>query len=611
MPYAPIEEHALIGNMHTAALVGTNGSLDWLCYPRFDSPSVFAAILDDDKGGYFQIHSPEDGVHQRQFYWSGTNVLVTRFYAEQGVGEVEDFMPISDRPEDRRRIVRLLRVSRGKLRFRVYCRPAFDYARATHTTEVTRNGVIFRGPDLTLGLSADVDFTTDEHGGALAAFTLHEGETMTFVLRGMDDDESCDFGLNHAEAAAIFEDTVQYWRGWVAQCTYTGRWRETVHRSALAMKLLTYEPTGAIVAAPTTSLPEHLGGVRNWDYRYMWIRDAAFTLYGFVRIGFTQEAAAFMEFLEARCRESEDGALQIMYGIDGRHDLPEEQLDHLDGYRGSAPVRIGNGAYDQLQLDIYGEMMDAVYLANKYSAPISYELWTYLRRTLNWLEHHWDQPDEGIWEVRGGQQNFTYSRLMCWVAFDRGIRLAEKRSFPAPIDRWRHVRDTIYEQIMERGFDAEQQAFVQAYGSDTLDASLLIMPLVFFMAPNDPRMLGTLRAIDRPVDDGGLVSDGLVYRYNIEASPDGLQGEEGTFNICTFWLVEAMTRAGRHDRAWLRKARLLFERMQGYANHLGLYAEETGKTGEHLGNFPQAFTHLSLISAAYNLDRTLNDAGLV
>jgi GH15 family glucan-1,4-alpha-glucosidase len=370
--------------------------------------------------------------------------------------------------------------------------------------------------------------------------------------------------------------------------------------------MLTFEPTGALIASPTCSLPEAIPGVRNWDYRYTWVRDAAFSLYGLLRIGLAEEAGAFMGWLEQRCHEREpDGGLQIMYGIRGEHRLPEYALDHLDGYRLSQPVRVGNAAADQLQLDIYGELMDSVYLYNKHGAPISFDFWVELSKLVDWVCNNWRRKDEGIWETRGGPQHFVYSKLMCWVAIDRGLRLAEKRSFPTDWERWLATRDEIYEAIMKRGWNVERQAFVQTFDGEWLDASNLIMPLVFFVSPNDPRMLKTLEAMRRPPDQGGLLSDGLVYRYNAARGIDGLPGDEGTFNMCTFWLVEAMTRAGRMEPRLLDEARLLFERMLGYANHLGLYAEQTGLRGEALGNFPQAFTHLSIISAAFNLDRTL------
>ena len=405
----------------------------------------------------------------------------------------------------------------------------------------------------------------------------------------------------------LLTTTIDFWHQWLSKCTYRGRWREIVFRSALALKLLTFEPTGAIVAAPTCALPEEIGGSRNWDYRYTWIRDAAFTTYALLRIGFTDEAAAFMKFLEARCHElNPDGSLQIMFRIDGGHEIPEQELGNLRGYRDSRPVRVGNNAAGQLQLDIYGELMDAVYLHNKHGTPISFELWTSLRRLIDWVCDNWQREDEGIWETRGGHGHWVYSKLMCWVAIDRALRLADRRSFPASRDRWLGVRDQIYEEVMTHGWSEGHQAFMEAYDSETLDAAVLMMPLVFFVAPSDPKMLATIDAINRPPEDGGLVANGLVYRYNLLTSPDGLPGAEGTFNICTFWLVEALTRSGRVERTRLEEARFMFESMLGYSNHLGLFAEETSMTGEALGNFPQAFTHLALISAAFNLDRALD-----
>jgi len=605
--YQPIENYGVIGNMRTAALVGMDGSIDWLCLPHFDSPSVFAALLDGQKGGRFRIAPAGDQFRHKQFYWPDTAILVTRFLHEQGVGEVEDFMPVRRAGEVSEELIRRVRVVRGRIPFRVECRPAFDYARATHQTHLVEHGARFDGPGLSLGLAAPLPLQLDRDG-VVADFTLAEGEKAAFVLRRLHPEDPLGRCPGIGEAEAVFRETVTYWRRWLARCTYTGRWREVVHRSAVTLKLLSFEPTGAIVAAPTCGLPEAIGGQRNWDYRYTWIRDAAFTLYGLLRIGFTEEVARFRDWLGDRWQDpdrSGTGPLQLMYGIDGRAELTETTLDHLEGYRGSRPVRIGNGAYRQLQLDIYGELLDAVYLHNKYVAPISYDEWTHLRRLVDWLCDNWKREDEGIWEVRGGRRQFVYSKLMSWVALDRSLRLADKRSFPADRARWLTVRDEIYEEIMAKGWSPRRQAFVQAYGSEALDASSLLMPLVFFMAPNDPRMLSTLDAIRRPIAAGGLAADGLLYRYDPATAPDGLSGREGTFNMCSFWLVEALTRAGRTDPARLEEARLLFEQMLGYANHLGLYAEQTGNSGEALGNFPQAFTHLALISAAFNLDRTL------
>ena len=587
MSYQPIENYGLIGNMRTTALVGMDGSIDWLCFPHFDSPSVFAAILDDGKGGRFTIAPISNGVKSKQYYWPDTNVLVTRFHSPGGVGRVIDFMPVGIRSKNSHPygLVRRVQAIRGTMTFRMECRPAFNYGRDTHTINVNPHGAAFHSPNLTLRLGTKVPLKQDGNG-IVTEFAVQEGEVIDFCIQGVDETTSSPSYCPEEHAEELFTQTVAYWRKWLSKCTYSGRWREMVYRSALALKLLTFEPTGAIVAAPTCSLPEGIGGERNWDYRYTWIRDAAFTLYGLLRIGFTDEASQFMHWLEARCHElNPDGSLQIMYGLDGRHTLTEETLDHLEGYRGSSPVRIGNGAYDQLQLDIYGELLDSVYLYNKYGTPISYDLWKHLRRLINWVCDHWQRPDEGVWEVRGGQQHFVYSKLMCWVAVDRGIRLADKRSFPADRDRWLKVRDAIYEEIMDKGWDSNRQAFIQRYGSDSLDAANLMMSLVFFVSPTDPRMLKTLDATLLSPEQGGLVSNGLVYRYNIEETTDGLSGEEGTFNICTFWLVEALTRAGRVDKSRLDDARLLFEQMLGYANHLGLFAEETVITAKHSAIF--------------------------
>jgi GH15 family glucan-1,4-alpha-glucosidase len=486
------------------------------------------------------------------------------------------------------------------MEFRIECEPRFDYARDPHETELHPDGAVFRSPKLSLMLSSQAPLERSEQGVA-ATFTLSSGQSRTFLL------ELCRPGdlpkmIDEDDATRAFNRTVRYWRGWLAKSKYRGRWREMVHRSALTLKLLTYRPTGAIVAAPTTSLPEGIGGERNWDYRYTWIRDGAFSIYALLRLGFTEEAGAFMEWLSSRYRESDglgDGPLQIMYGIDGRPHLEEIELSHLEGYRGSSPVRVGNGAATQLQLDIYGELIDSVYLFNKYGTPISHDSWMDLTRVVEWVCENWDQADEGIWEVRGGRQHFTYSRLMSWVALERAIKIAGTRGLPANLTSWQTARDKIYHEIIAKGWHESRQAFVQHYDTDVLDASLLMMPLVHFIAPTDPRWLSTLDAMSEE-----LVSDSLVYRYNIEASPDGLEGEEGTFSICTFWYVEALALAGRLD-----EAQLAFEKMLTYANHLGLYAEQIGRTGEALGNFPQAFTHLALISAGHYLDRRLD--GLV
>jgi GH15 family glucan-1,4-alpha-glucosidase len=611
LAYQPIENYGIIGDMHTAALVGMNGSIDWFCFPYFDSPSIFAAILDDKKGGRFQIAPASGKPTCRQHYWPDTNVLITRFLMAEGVGEVTDYMatPGSESGEEdhHHQLFRKVTAVRGDMTFRLECHPAFNYARDDHEVEIAPEGAVFRSAGLSMGLSARIPLRI-ENRGVSAEFTLKEGRSAHFIFQKAKRNGGIMECISEEDAADVFAETIDFWRRWLSKCSYAGRWREIVHRSALVLKLLTFIPTGAIVAAPTTSLPEAIGGERNWDYRYTWIRDAAFTIYGFLRIGFTTEAARFMEWLATRSHELDaDDSLQIMYSIEGKHDLSERVLAHLEGYRGSSPVRIGNAAHDQLQLDIYGELMDSVYLFNKHVSPISYELWMYLRRLLDYVCENWQSKDEGIWEVRSGKRHFVFSKLMCWVALDRGLRLAEKRSFPADRAHWLKNRDRIYEKIMRSGWNRERQAFVQYFGSQALDASNLLMPLVFFVSPTDPRMLKTLDSILRSPREGGLTSDSLVYRYNPEEVADGLTGKEGSFNMCSFWLVEALTRAGRFDRKRLDTARLIFEQMLSYANHLGLYGEETGPQGETLGNFPQAFTHLALISAGFNLDRALDE----
>ncbi len=595
MAYLPIEDHGVIGDLHTAALVGMDGTIDWLCLPSFDGPSVFASILDDEKGGHFKLAPEGHRGRNQQLYLPDTNVLLTRFLSEEGVAEILDFMPILEGKKDRHRLVRNVRVVRGKLPFAMECRPAFDYARQGHAVSVGKSGAVFEGPT-TLGLRSGVPLFEGAGGAVRARFTLEAGESRTFVLAGLDRGE----GPEEADGGRSFEEmldgTMGYWRRWISGCTYDGRWREDVYRSALALKLMVYDPSGALVAAPTMGLPEWIGGGRNWDYRYTWLRDAAFALYALISVGFESEAKNFMGWLRDRCQHDDDGLLQPLYGIDGRTEIEETELTHLAGYRGSCPVRLGNAAYRQTQLDLYGAVLDAAYLYNKWGAPLDYDLWQNLRKILDWLADNWQRDDEGIWEVRGGSNQFVSSKLMAWVALERAGRISRQRGLPAGDGRWTRERDRIYEEIMEKGWNPEKRSFTQTYGGDALDASLLLMPLVKFVGPTDPRWLATLERIQEE-----LARDTLVDRYNVrEAASDGLEGGEGSFSMCSFWLVECLTKAGRLD-----EARLALEKMFSYANHVGLYAEEIGPSGEALGNFPQAFTHLSLISAAIHLDRAL------
>jgi len=609
--YPLIADHGLIGNLQTAALVSTDGTIDWFCAPRFDSPSIFGSLLDHDRGGHLRTRPTADTFTRQQLYYPDTAILVTRFLTESGVGEVSDFMPIASTTlaSDRHQLVRMIRCVRGEMTFAVDVAPRFDYGRESHETHISEDGVVFQGARnaMSLNLIREPDderlarvqmASTDE---LHAEFTLTAGQMRGFVLETGQPRPPRQIRV--ADAWELFDRTVRFWRSWLAQSTYTGRWRETLQRSAITLKLMTYAPSGGIVAAPTAALPEQIGGERNWDYRYTWVRDASFSVYALLGLGFTEEAAALGRWLRDRVEErigGEGGPLNIMYRVDGSSDLSEEALPDWEGYQGSRPVRIGNGAADQLQLDIYGEAIDSLYFADRLGLEAGHRGWRGICHLLDWLVDNWNQPEEGIWETRGGRQDFTYGRLMSWVALDRGIRLADRHGRPAPLERWHSERDAIYNQIMEAGWSEARQAFVQHYKTDVLDSSLLRMTSVGFISPMDPMWTSTLDAMDRE-----LVTDSLVYRYDPGASPDGLQGSEGTFSLCTFMYVDSLARAGQ-----LEKARNTFEKMLTYANHLGLFSEEIALTGEQIGNFPQAFTHLALIDAALTLDRQLDSRGI-
>ncbi|TQJ22015.1 GH15 family glucan-1,4-alpha-glucosidase [Micromonospora sp. A202] len=603
--YPAIEDHGLIGDLQTAALVTCDGTVDWFCAPRFDSPSIFAGLLDKEKGGYFQIAPHDTRYVTKQLYLPGTPILITRFISADGVAEVMDFMPVTgERATDAHRLVRIVNMVRGSMRFRVECRPRFDYAREEHQLERHRNGYVFRSRSATMTFNPvdPVRRLLAEHGdvrlegGDLIAYgTLNEGDTGGVVLETAGTEPRI---FSPEEVQGMFEWTRDYWRRWLERSSYTGRWREMVERSAITLKLMTYAPTGAMIAAPTAALPELVGGTRNWDYRYTWVRDTSFSVHALLGLGFTEEVSRYMNWLDERIREAGEhqDPLKIMYRVDGSSDLHEEVLDHLEGYRGSRPVRIGNGAADQIQLDIHGEALYAMHLADEQGIRVSHQVWKSTVRLVDWLCHNWDQPDAGIWESRHHPRNYTFGRVMSWVALDRAIRLATRTGRPGDMTCWTEQRNRIYDQVMARGYNRERGTFVQAYDESVLDAALLAMPSVGFVTPSDPLWQSTLHAIERE-----LVSDSLVHRYDPVHSPDGLPGHEGTFNMCTFWYVEALARSGRLD-----DARLTFEKMFTFSNHLGLYAEEIAATGEQIGNYPQAFSHLSLINSALTLNDLLD-----
>ncbi|KAF2278008.1 Six-hairpin glycosidase [Westerdykella ornata] len=651
--YMPIDDYGLIGNMRTCALVATDGGIDFMCWPYFDSPSVFCRILDKDKGGHFTISPGEPELcTTKQHYLPASNILETRYLKEEGVMNVVDFFPrpnnkaldaeyhanvlasdftgtVPDRPDLKKWLVRRVECLRGQVDVDIEVLPAFNYAQDKHTTEVCKEGAVFRSANLSLQLNATIDCGDEEEqmtcpvvifqraslgsplgDGITANFRLYEGQAVSFILRdaGEDDIEQ----INTALLDELQLSTQKYWSRWISQSKYRGRWEEVVTRSLFLLKLLTFEPTGAICAAPTFSLPERIGGARNWDYRYSWVRDASFTIYILLRLGFSVEAEAYTSFMFQRVKEvkKKHGALPIMFTIWGGTDIPEVELNHLDGYRGSRPVRIGNGAAFHTQLDIYGELMDGIYLANRFGKPITYDQWLLIREIADHVCRIWKEEDMSIWEVRSAKQNFVYSKIMLWVAIDRALRLADKRSFPCPNRaEWYRIRDQICEEVMEKGYNTKMECFVQSYESNTVvDSAVLIAPLVFFIAPTDPRFLKTLDRILRPPEKGGLTSTGLVYRYNSESIDDGVGGLEGAFSLCTFWLVEALTRAGGYEPKYLRQALTIFENALSFGNHLHIFSEEIARSGEQLGNTPQAFSHLALISAAFNLNRTLDNA---
>ncbi|MGW0122045.1 glycoside hydrolase family 15 protein [Streptomyces sp. NPDC003327] len=602
--YPPIADHGLVGDLQTAALVSDEGVVDWFAAPRFDSPGIFSSLLDHDRGGHFQLAVVAPDVTVKQLYYPDTAVLVTRFMSPDGVGELMDWMPPDrvGRPTERHALLRVMRCTRGAVTFTMECRPRFGFGHDPHETSLDGRTASFRAPGISAFLQSNIPMERDGPYDVRGRLTLTEGEVAgaAFTVAGPAA-PAPPLPEPHEVEAALW-DAVDYWQGWVRTARYRGRWPDMVHRSAITLKLLTYLPTGAPVAAATLGLPESVGGERNWDYRYTWIRDGSLAVRALLDLGFTEEAAAFTSWLTDRVAERSAAPtaggrpLQIMYRVDGDPWLQEEILEDFEGYRGSAPVRVGNAAADQLQLDIYGEVLYALAQGRGLDTQPTYEGWQAVSALLDWLAKSWDTPDEGIWETRGGQRDFTFSRVMSWVAFDRGLRLAEEFGRPAALDTWRAMRDEIFAQVMHRGWSDRRRALVQYFGGDVLDASLLLIPRAGLLSPTDPVWLGTLDAIE-----AGLVKDSLVHRYDPHASPDGLAGGEGTFSLCTFLYVDAAARAGR-----VRQARFAFEKMLTYANHVGLFAEEIGPAGEQLGNFPQAFTHLSLIMAATTLDEVLD-----
>jgi GH15 family glucan-1,4-alpha-glucosidase len=598
-PYLPIENYGIIGNMKTVALVSLDGAIDFMCFPNFDSPTVFASLLDKENGGSFSVLPQYDSYKTKQLYIPGTAVLLTRFFSDDGISELTDYMPVEGSDEKSIcAIVRKIKTIRGKVSYKVNCAPRFDYAKAGHKIEKKgKEELTFTAVndgDTMIRLIADFPLRFKEKDG-YAEFRLDEGQEAWVVLESIQKGDTEKLRDIDFYKESSYRETVSYWRHWVNKSTYKGRWTDLVLRSAITLKLLTSVIHGSMVAAPTFSLPESIGNDRNWDYRFTWIRDAAFTMYAFLRLGYWEEASEFLRWIHKR---SGDDVLHLMYAIDGSPVMEERKLKHLEGYMCSGPVRIGNAAKDQHQLDIYGELIDTIYLYNKNHTKINYEFWLSVQKHIECVADEWQKADHGMWEFRNGKKHFLHTRLMCWVAMDRAIKIAEDRSFPYPEKKWNEIRDAIYIDIYDGFWNDKMGAWVQYKGAEAVDASVLLMPLVHFITPDEPRWLSTLGVVEKK-----LSTDVLIYRYDNTGDVDGIAGEEGTFNMCSFWFIEALAKNKELD-----KALEYFEKMTGYANHLGLFAEQIGKRGEHLGNFPQAFTHLALISAALELDKQLDRA---
>jgi len=590
--YQPIQNYGVVGNLHTVALVSLNGSIDFMSFPRFDAPTIFCKLLDTHIGGSFCLTPLMKDMITKQLYLPDTNVLVTRFFSDEGIAEMIDYMPVTN-DENKCALIRKITTIRGKINFHMSCAPRFNYSRTPHTATTHNNSILFAPEQHSklqpCWLTGSIPMQVKD-SDATASFTLAENESACFLLESPDNKNDRNSNLE-AYVKDSYQQTVRYWQNWLSISNYDGHWKEMVHRSILTLKLLISDKYGSMVAAPTFGLPESIGNARNWDYRYTWIRDAAFAMHAFLQLGFLEEAKAFLQWVKEQSTRKD---LQLMFAIDGSNNLDEQQLDHLEGYMGSRPVRIGNNAYKQTQMDVYGELLQTIYIYALHGGDITYEYWKIIEHYVNLVIDKWNCADHSIWVVRGRKREFLFSRVMCWVALDRAIKIANHFSFPFETLKWHQVRDEIYKDVYEHFWNEERQAFVQYKGADTLDASSLLMPILRIISPQSEKWQQTMQAVDNE-----LSLDVLIYRYQErDHEIDGMEGPEGTFTMCSFWNIECLALQGETE-----KAREHFEKMIGYANHLGLFSEQLGIKGEHLGNFPQAFTHLGLISAAIQLSK--------